>query len=97
MTVARAIMITAREMTAVREIMTAAREIMTMTTDVAAGATRIPATTKAVVPPMTMLHRDAQTRIHRQGTALTLVFVGRWKAMAAAIDAIESAKLQTAR
>ena len=87
---ARAIMITAREMTAVREI-------MTMTTDVAAGATRIPATRKAVVAPMTMLHRNAQTRIHRQGTALTLVFVGRWKAMAAAIDAIESGKLQTAR
>jgi hypothetical protein len=64
---------------------------------VAVGATRMPATMKAVVAAMTMLHRDAQTRIHHQGTALTLVFVGQWKAMAAAIDAIESAKLQTAR
>jgi hypothetical protein len=83
-------------MTAARGTMTAAREIM-ITTTVAVGATRMPATTKAAVAALTILHREAQMRIRHQGTALTLVFVGRWKAMAAAIAAIESAKLQTAK
>jgi hypothetical protein len=69
---------------------------MTTTTG-AVGATRMPATTKAVVAAVTILHRDAQIRIRRQGTALTLVLMGRWKAMAAAIDAIGSSRLKTAK